>query len=49
MIRIARVTNSAGLSGKTNLPMPTLIAISQELTAERNNLDELSASSLRPR
>jgi len=47
MIRIARVTNSAGFSSKTNLPMPTFIAISQELTAEKNNSDELSASSLR--
>ena len=42
--RIARLANSAGFSGRTSFPVPTLIVISQELTAERYSSAVLSAS-----
>src|SRR5882757_6572666 len=49
MTRIACLTNSAGRSGRTNFPVPALMMISHELTADRYSSDALSASISRAR
>src|SRR6266481_481392 len=43
MIWIARVTNSAGRSRKTSLPVRALMVVPYELSAERNSSEEPSA------